>query len=133
MIGWVFLGLRRGRGSIERLGRLWGCGLGESVKTMIGVGWVGVGMMNKNRKCAREVTLLFWLRVEGKVYARMGMSDCLILCGQGLWRGLQLRCLSGRLDVQGGTSALSYWVSLNEFAVERLSTQKRVCKAETWA
>lgn len=39
MIGWVFLGLRRGRGSIERLGRLWGCGLGGSVKTMIGLEW----------------------------------------------------------------------------------------------
>jgi hypothetical protein len=84
MIGWVFLGLRRGRGSIERLGRLWGCGLGGSVKTMIGMGRAGVGVMNKNRMCAREVTLLFWLRVEGKVYARMGMSDCLILCGRGL-------------------------------------------------
>lgn len=28
MISWVFLGLRRGHGSIARLGRLWGCDLG---------------------------------------------------------------------------------------------------------
>jgi hypothetical protein len=68
MIGWVFLGLRRGRGSIERLGRLWGCSLGGSVKTktMIGVGWAGVGVMNKT-ECVREsLRLLFYFGQESR-------------------------------------------------------------------
>jgi hypothetical protein len=43
MIGWVYLGLRRGRGSIERLGRLWGCSLGGSVKVCEDNDWSGVG------------------------------------------------------------------------------------------
>jgi hypothetical protein len=50
---------------------------------MIGVGRVGM-MNNEKRMCAKEVILLFCFRVERKVYARMGMSDCLILCGRGL-------------------------------------------------
>jgi hypothetical protein len=63
MIGLVFLGLRKGRGSIERLGRLWGCGWGGSEKTMIGlVAWCD------NRKeecvCAREEVVILMCRLR---------------------------------------------------------------------